>query len=102
MTTWDTPAGNPLQDILAAQAMVEVSPGLPPTQFYEMPVDVRPPTDFDPITPTPIMLMNVGPERTEPVCRTLGCNLDCWNEGYCDDEYMLYHERPHIWQGDYA
>lgn len=67
-------------------------------------VDILPIVDFDPITPTPIILMNVGPERPEPVCQILGCpNVGaCINEGFCDDEYMLFHERPHIWQGDYA
>lgn len=71
---------------------------------FNDPIDAGPPTDYDPINPTPIMLMATGPERPEPVCRTLKCpHVDaCVNEGFCDDEYMLYHERPHIWQGDYA
>lgn len=69
--------------------------------FESMPMPV---VDFDPITPTPIMLMQVGPEMLQPVCRALGCpHVDaCINEGFCDDDYMLYHQRPHIWLGDYA
>lgn len=67
-------------------------------------VDVGPTTDYDPITPTPIMLMDVGPEPRKPVCQTTGCPCQqgCINEGFCDQDYMLFHERPHIWQGDYA
>lgn len=67
-------------------------------------IDVRPPTDYDPINPTPIALMDVGPEPPKPVCESLGCeHMDaCVYEGYCDDAYMIWHQRPHIWQGDYA
>lgn len=62
--------------------------------------------DYDPINPTPIMLMAVGSEPPQPVCRTLGCphsgGHGCIYQGFCDDDFMLWHERPHIWQGDYS
>lgn len=77
--------------------------GDPSTAFDA--VDVVPPTDYDPINPTPIMLMSIGPEPPKPVCATLKCPhgvTGCIEQGFCDDEYMLWHERPHIWQGDYA
>lgn len=97
-------AFDPLQDLLDAKALVEANPYYVPEPVYVMPVDVRPSTDYDPITPTPIMLMDVGPEPPKPICQTLKCpHVDaCVYEGFCNQDYMLYFERPHIWQGDYA